>query len=221
MYVIEPKGQYPSAQYHPIRFVDDVSKDSENSDLFQDGQKCLESNASKPRFTYYAANWVALFLNILFFAWMTWQVVYGRTYCPDEPFCELGPPCVDKSWESWSDANSLFVVLPGKAIKYGSHTFDRDNSGHHTLTSAEKGFTGQVLRVSREELEEAGTWRDDAVELENGGYMASLGVMHELHCLVSRTRIPSSHYTAADVAVGLDDTGLDSQPLQCIQPLDS
>lgn len=81
-------------------------------------------------------------------------------------------------------------MLPGKAVQYKNHLFTTE-IGHAPVTSAEKGFTGQVLRVSKEELETAGIWRDDIVELENGGYMASLGVMHELHCLVSQRWISS------------------------------
>lgn len=37
--------------------------------------------------------------------------------------------------------------------------------------------------MSREELEKIGKWRDNAVELKHGGYMAAFNVYHELHCL--------------------------------------
>lgn len=42
------------------------------------------------------------------------------------------------------------------------------------------------FKAEREELERAGESMDDKVELEQGGYLANLGVYHELHCLVSR-----------------------------------
>lgn len=83
--------------------------------------------------------------------------------------------------------NNIILVLPGKAVQYQDYLFSTENS-HPPVTPEEKGFTGQVLRVSKGELEMAGVWHDDVVELENGGYMASLGVMHEFHCLVSQRR---------------------------------
>ncbi|KAI8631540.1 hypothetical protein F5Y19DRAFT_473212 [Xylariaceae sp. FL1651] len=39
------------------------------------------------------------------------------------------------------------------------------------------------FRASREEMERAGESIDDAVEIADGGYIAVLGVYHELHCL--------------------------------------
>ncbi|KAK4169818.1 hypothetical protein QBC43DRAFT_351996 [Cladorrhinum sp. PSN259] len=39
------------------------------------------------------------------------------------------------------------------------------------------------FRASREELEQAGETYEDAVELNDGGYLATIGVYHELHCL--------------------------------------
>ncbi|KAK4224047.1 hypothetical protein QBC38DRAFT_486307 [Podospora fimiseda] len=39
------------------------------------------------------------------------------------------------------------------------------------------------FRATQEELEQAGETWEDAVELDDGGYLATTGVYHELHCL--------------------------------------
>ncbi|KAI0378768.1 hypothetical protein F5Y04DRAFT_139672 [Hypomontagnella monticulosa] len=39
------------------------------------------------------------------------------------------------------------------------------------------------FKATREELEKAGESMDNKVELEDGGYLANIGVYHELHCL--------------------------------------
>ncbi|KAF2834048.1 hypothetical protein CC86DRAFT_277366, partial [Ophiobolus disseminans] len=41
----------------------------------------------------------------------------------------------------------------------------------------------EVFRSTKEELQELGVWYDDAVRLENGGYMAGTGGLHIFHCL--------------------------------------
>ena len=41
-----------------------------------------------------------------------------------------------------------------------------------------------MIRASRKEMELSGEDPDQSVELVAGGYLASLGVYHELHCLV-------------------------------------
>lgn len=38
-----------------------------------------------------------------------------------------------------------------------------------------------------EELQKAGESLDDVAQLSGGGYLASIGVYHELHCVVSST----------------------------------
>jgi hypothetical protein len=42
-----------------------------------------------------------------------------------------------------------------------------------------------MIGVSREEMERAGEDPDGSVGLGHGRYPASLGVFHELHCIVS------------------------------------
>lgn len=41
------------------------------------------------------------------------------------------------------------------------------------------------FKVTRDELEKAGSSLDNIAELTGGGYVATLGVYHELHCVVS------------------------------------
>ena len=41
-----------------------------------------------------------------------------------------------------------------------------------------------MISASREEMERGGEDPDVSVRLANGGYLASTGVYHELHCLV-------------------------------------
>ncbi|KAF2834032.1 hypothetical protein CC86DRAFT_365764 [Ophiobolus disseminans] len=41
----------------------------------------------------------------------------------------------------------------------------------------------EYFRMSRTELEKIGKWRDNAIELKHGGYMAGFFAFHELHCL--------------------------------------
>lgn len=43
--------------------------------------------------------------------------------------------------------------------------------------------TGEVFRATREDLEMSRGGVDDSIELEHGGYLATLSVYHELHCL--------------------------------------
>ncbi|KAF4304178.1 hypothetical protein GTA08_BOTSDO08549 [Botryosphaeria dothidea] len=42
---------------------------------------------------------------------------------------------------------------------------------------------GEVFRATREDLEMSRGGIDDSIELEHGGYLATLSVYHELHCL--------------------------------------
>jgi hypothetical protein len=52
---------------------------------------------------------------------------------------------------------------------------------------------GEAFRSSRAELQELGVWFEDAVQLENGGYMGGTGVLPIFHCLVSFVH-PSKKY---------------------------
>ena len=45
------------------------------------------------------------------------------------------------------------------------------------------------MRVSKEEMEHFGELGDDSAELEHGGYLTSLRVFHELHCMVRQHAI--------------------------------
>jgi len=46
-------------------------------------------------------------------------------------------------------------------------------------------FTATYFNATREELERAGEKFQVMAELVDGGYMATLGVYHEIHCVVS------------------------------------
>ena len=48
-----------------------------------------------------------------------------------------------------------------------------------------------MIRASYEELAQAGESPSTAIELLDGGYLASLGVYHDLHCLVCTQRAQS------------------------------
>ena len=61
---------------------------------------------------------------------------------------------------------SPFAGLPSASL---------DAAWHHLLEPT-------TIRVSAEELQQA---NQSSVTLPNGGYMAWLGVFHELHCIVS------------------------------------
>ena len=43
-----------------------------------------------------------------------------------------------------------------------------------------------MIRASSEEMALAGELSDTSVELFSGGFLASLGVYHDLHCLVRK-----------------------------------
>lgn len=46
------------------------------------------------------------------------------------------------------------------------------------------------FRTTKEELERAGESFENIAELPEGGYVATLGVYHELHCVVSASLVP-------------------------------
>ena len=46
-----------------------------------------------------------------------------------------------------------------------------------------------MMRAFKEEMQQAGEKPEQSVELsDETGYLASLGVFHELHCIVSKER---------------------------------
>ena len=46
-------------------------------------------------------------------------------------------------------------------------------------------ISGSFFSATYEELARAGETLENLAELTEGGYMASIGVYHELHCIVS------------------------------------
>lgn len=46
----------------------------------------------------------------------------------------------------------------------------------------------QYFNASKEELMAGGADPDLSIQVKGGGYIAGLGVYHELHCIVSRSR---------------------------------
>lgn len=79
-----------------------------------------------------------------------------------------GPPTSDqtKAWEELL-ARKLIVMASVFYLK---------------LTAA----SAVMIRADYEEMALAGERPDNSIELFSGGYLASLGVYHDLHCLVSR-----------------------------------
>ncbi|KAI1760779.1 hypothetical protein GGR53DRAFT_522876 [Hypoxylon sp. FL1150] len=65
----------------------------------------------------------------------------------------------------------------GKDEKFGGPPSDEQDEAWDYI------INGSFFNASREELERAGEELDDLAELTDGGYLASIGVYHELHCL--------------------------------------
>lgn len=74
-----------------------------------------------------------------------------------------------------------FIYTPKRFTSFQDSPFtgspgpESDRAWHDLLSN-------MTVRVSREELERG---NQTSVELPGGGYMAWLGVFHELHCVVS------------------------------------
>jgi hypothetical protein len=51
--------------------------------------------------------------------------------------------------------------------------------------------------VSDEEIRKSGDTVEDSVELANGGYLAALGIYHELHCLVRLSLLETASLLSA------------------------
>lgn len=77
----------------------------------------------------------------------------------------------------------------------GSPSPESDRAWHDLLSN-------MSVRVSREELERGD---QTSVELPDGGYMAWLGVFHELHCVVS-TAFGRGFPTIANICLALPNT---------------
>ena len=81
------------------------------------------------------------------------------------------------------------VALPGIETRYAAKFYtDFEKSVYAGLPSQELDeawhdlFAPMALRISAEEME---TSNQSSVALPEGGFMAWLGVYHELHCIVS------------------------------------
>ncbi|KAH8896285.1 hypothetical protein GQ53DRAFT_819403 [Thozetella sp. PMI_491] len=107
------------------------------------------------------------------------------------PICK--PGTVDYLIEhkrSWSPVNK-FVEFEANGDNALDHSKHSKYSGPPS-TEQEHAWDDLMrplhFRASREELLKAGEDLHNAVELADGGYIAVLGVYHELHCLVSSPR---------------------------------
>ncbi|KAI1775460.1 hypothetical protein F4818DRAFT_441556 [Hypoxylon cercidicola] len=86
---------------------------------------------------------------------------------------------------SWSPVQEFieYEVQKSKAGKYGKDeafggppTDEQDEAWDYLIN-------GSFFNASLEELQRAGEETSDLAELTDGGYLASIGVYHELHCL--------------------------------------
>ncbi|KAI2630916.1 hypothetical protein GGR54DRAFT_176530 [Hypoxylon sp. NC1633] len=86
---------------------------------------------------------------------------------------------------TWSPVQEFikYEVRPAKAPGYGKDqkfagppTEEQDDAWDYIID-------GSFFNATIDELEKAGEDLDDLAELTDGGYLASIGVYHELHCL--------------------------------------
>ncbi|KAI1275616.1 hypothetical protein F5Y07DRAFT_368982 [Xylaria sp. FL0933] len=100
-------------------------------------------------------------------------------------YSRIAPYLLLSRGRSWSPANNVIeyeVVQVDGMEAYGRSTYagppspDQDAAWDHLVRPS-------FFRASLEDMKHAGESIDDAVEIADGGYVAELGVYHELHCL--------------------------------------
>ncbi|RCI13931.1 hypothetical protein L249_8162 [Ophiocordyceps polyrhachis-furcata BCC 54312] len=97
----------------------------------------------------------------------------------------FGPDSISVKGRSWSPANRFveYEVDDRVVAIHGEHSVYAGPPS----TEQEKAWDALVqptyFNLSRDELERTGEPADRIVEAVAGGYMASLGVYHEIHCL--------------------------------------
>ncbi|RDA95314.1 hypothetical protein CP533_3531 [Ophiocordyceps camponoti-saundersi (nom. inval.)] len=105
--------------------------------------------------------------------------------------------CISVKDKSWSPVNRFvkYETNDRLAPTYQRHSVysgiptDEQDKAWDTLIEP------TFFNVSREELQRAGESMEEVVEASDGGYLAALGVYHEIHCLASR--IPTGEASRA------------------------
>ncbi|KAK3683007.1 hypothetical protein B0T22DRAFT_386458 [Podospora appendiculata] len=94
------------------------------------------------------------------------------------------PPTIPMKGRTWSPVQDVITyemiedtALDHKPSKYhGKPTEEQDEAWGELLKPS-------IFRATHDELERSGETFGNVVEMSDGGYPASLGVYHELHCL--------------------------------------
>lgn len=90
-------------------------------------------------------------------------------------------PAVTQSWSPVQQQVEYELKL-----EYSSEATHSNYSGSPTLEQDrawDELVRPSFFKVTRDELEKAGSSLDNIAELTGGGYVATLGVYHELHCV--------------------------------------
>ncbi|RDA90084.1 hypothetical protein CP533_5560 [Ophiocordyceps camponoti-saundersi (nom. inval.)] len=140
------------------------------------------SRQRHPLFRIYLYILHGLLIAVFFWFW-------GQTH--------FGPRLISSEGRSWSPANRFVeyevddrvVAIHGQHSVYaGPPSTEQEEAWDALVQHSEPN--ADVMRIkatyfnlSRDELERTGEPTDRIVEVVAGGYMASLGVYHEIHCL--------------------------------------
>ncbi|RDA86068.1 hypothetical protein CP532_1298 [Ophiocordyceps camponoti-leonardi (nom. inval.)] len=101
--------------------------------------------------------------------------------------------CVSLKDRSWSPVNrfvkyetntQLAPTYDRHSVYSGSPTDEQDEAWHALIQPDQVMIhVATFFNASRQELTMAGESMDEVVEASDGGYLAALGVYHEIHCL--------------------------------------
>ncbi|KAI1116760.1 hypothetical protein F5Y14DRAFT_32369 [Nemania sp. NC0429] len=166
----------PSEEYRLLHEGEDQAGLTNKFDNEQDealnrrwSKKSRDSTAW--RTTFYTIAF--LFSNILLI------LLSGMAFSRMDPYLRLNRR------RSWSPANDVLDYqldqIDGIGA-YGPSSYAGPPSPEQDA-AWDKLVRPSFFRASREDMEHAGESIDDAVKIADGGYVAELGVYHELHCL--------------------------------------
>lgn len=153
----------------------------------QDQQSSIDGHTTKINRHRRRIGLVLIHAGLFVLYCLATYVITSKNSCPLE---ELGITSSDPYRSVWLGmfANSESIALPGLKVKHQFKLYDKFNESPFAgppSTEVDEAWHNLMLnmsvRVTKEELDAHG---QTSIELPGGGYLAWLGVFHELHCVV-------------------------------------